>query len=224
MRGYSIDLAVPLLLLPFSGSASAQVYYTPISVNVDISPRAIPEAEYEFEDGRLKVELASGGVSLAKDGAGRRLPYLHVRLEVENEADGVASLAPEEQRVVAEEWGELRPAVATTSKGPVQGPVRIPSGKRAKIDLRYSLAENTDPARVGEFTVTWRVRLESREYAGDTLFRQIDATDAYFRTLRFYNPLFFGHSPFFRGFHHARGLHGFRDFHGFHRHGFWHRY
>ncbi len=159
-----------LALLVPAGRLGAQIEFVPVSYEVE-QDHANPVAKYKVADGRLQVEVSSQGVAADKS---THLPYLHLRMKVENKADAVATMSASDQQVAAESWGELRPEYATRNGSRVPDPVTVGPGKSVTLDLYYGLGHIVDPATTDRFTLRWDVGLPGGSYTGETLFRQAE--------------------------------------------------
>ena len=169
MRSWT-TIPLALALLVPAGRLGAQIEYVPISYDV-AQHYASPVAKYKVADGRLQVEVSSQGVAADKS---TNLPYLHLRMKVENKASAVATVSASDQQVAAEGWGELRPEYATRNGSRVPDPVAVGAGKSVTLDLYYGMGHIVDPATTERFTLRWDVGLPGGSYTGETLFRQAD--------------------------------------------------
>lgn len=169
MRIWAVILLALAPLVP-AGRLQAQIDYVPVSYDVDRG-YGNPEAKYKVADGRLEVQVSSEGMAADND---THLPYLRLRMKVENKAAGVATLSPADQLVTAEGWGDLQPEYAIRSGDRVLEPVAVQPGKSVTLDLYYGLGHIVNPAKADRFTLRWEVGLPGSSYTGETLFRQAE--------------------------------------------------
>jgi hypothetical protein len=173
------------LALLAAGCGSNYIYAPESHTGAQLAGLPAADVQIPPEAPQGDVRLATFGIArISAQGQAQKIPALHLREIISNNAQQPWTVDTRDQRVTLGSRGESRAAYASAEGGNPPPVVTVPPGGKRTVDLFFPLPTDVaKAAKLPQFDAIWTVRTSSRPITERTPFERLriepQATYAY---------------------------------------------